>query len=102
MSRGRCACYAERSMVRERAGLLLLLAISCGARSGLIAGSEDDPPPSVGDAGDGGSDDTPVAGRGGVSGGGRGGAPSGGRGGGGGRGGFGGGLGGGGRGGFGG
>ncbi|MES1183852.1 MAG: hypothetical protein ABUL60_08545 [Myxococcales bacterium] len=81
-------------MVRERAVLVLLLAIGCGARTGLTVLDEEPSP--TGDGGDG--DDgggAPTVGRGGVNGSGRGGVSNGGksgaRGGGGGRGGVGGG-----------
>ena len=59
-------------MVRVRAGLWLLLALGCGARTGLVSGSDEDPPGSV-DEGGLGSDDTGGA-QGGVPGAGRGGA----------------------------
>jgi hypothetical protein len=58
-------------MFRVRAGLWLMLALGCGARTGLIAGSDEDPPTSIDDGGVSG-DDGPDA-QGGVTGAGRGG-----------------------------
>jgi hypothetical protein len=77
-------------MVRERAVLLLLLALGCGAITGLTV-LDEEPSTPTGEGGDG--DDgggAPTVGRGGVNGGGRGGVSNGGRGGVGGFGGFGG------------